>query len=151
MASLASILFILLLCIVIAKSGFFRSTCEEVTYGASSGQVYNVNPSCTQGSVSWSYPNGTLRLFFAPREPKNRKFAVCFESHANESTFDVLDVTNGHQQPCKRISDKEVCTDYHINGVLADVEAKGPLRFMEEIQYRAVTIEQNPPVATVLL
>ncbi|KAK3585462.1 hypothetical protein CHS0354_003310 [Potamilus streckersoni] len=129
-----------------AKSGFFPGPCNEKTYGVPDGQVYNVNPCCTNGSISWSYPRGTLRLYFAPTDLKDYKFAVCFESYANGSTFDVLDVTNGDKKPCRRISDTEVCTDYHINGVLADVEAKGPLRYMDEIRYRTVTAEPKPPV-----
>ncbi|KAL3863683.1 hypothetical protein ACJMK2_005430 [Sinanodonta woodiana] len=146
MAALTGSSFVLLLCIVVAKSGFFGSPCEEVTYGMVSGQLYNVTPSCTQGKVSWNYPNGTLRLSFAPSDFKTTKFAVCFESHANESTFDVLDVTKGDQQPCKRTSDTEVCTDYHINGVLTDVEAKGILLFVNEIRYRVITTELRQPV-----
>ncbi|KAL3863682.1 hypothetical protein ACJMK2_005429 [Sinanodonta woodiana] len=129
-----------------ANCGFYSDPCNERTYGVPDGQLYNVNPSCTQGSISWSYPKGTLRLFFAPTDLKDDMFAVCFQSHANKSTFDVLDATNGDKKPCKRISDTEVCTDYHTNGVIADVEAKGPLRYLDEIRYRIVTEDQKPPV-----
>ncbi|KAK3585460.1 hypothetical protein CHS0354_003308 [Potamilus streckersoni] len=144
MAALARISLILLLIIATAKSGFIPSPCDEMTYGVPAGQVYNVNPSCTNGSISWSYPMDILRLFFAPADVKDYKFAVCIESYVNESSFDVLDVTKGDKQPCRRISDTEVCTGYHINGVIADVEPKGPMRYMDEIRYRAVTTEPKP-------
>ncbi|KAK3585464.1 hypothetical protein CHS0354_003312 [Potamilus streckersoni] len=146
MAALTSISFVLPLFIVMAQTRFFSSPCDEMTYGVPAGQVYNVNPSCTEGSISWSYPRDTLRLLFAPTDLKDYKFAVCFKLYANDSSYDVMDVTKGDKQPCKRISDTEVCTDYHIDGVLADVEPKGPLRFMDEIRYRAVTTEQQVAV-----
>ncbi|KAL3863685.1 hypothetical protein ACJMK2_005432 [Sinanodonta woodiana] len=151
MAALTHISIVLLLFIVLAQSRFISSPCDEMTYGVPAGQVYKVNPSCTQGSISWSYPRDTLMLFFAPTDLKDYKFAVCFKMYANDSSYDVLDATKGDKQPCKRVSDTEVCTDYHLDGVLADVEAKGPLRFLDEIRYRAVTSVQEPQVAVVLL
>ncbi|KAL3863681.1 hypothetical protein ACJMK2_005428 [Sinanodonta woodiana] len=143
MAPLARISLILLLVVVMAMSGFIPSPCDEMTFGVPAGQVYNVNPSCTNGSISWSYPMDILRLFFAPADLAGYKFDVCIESYANESTFDVLDVTKGDKQPHRRISDIEVCTGFHINGVIADIEPKGHVRYMDEIRYRAVTIEKK--------
>ncbi|KAL3863687.1 hypothetical protein ACJMK2_005434 [Sinanodonta woodiana] len=109
------------------------------------GQVYKVKPSCTRGSVSWSYPRGTLRLLFAPTNvQRSDMFAVCFRSYVNVSSFDVLDVAKGDKQPCKRISDREVCTGYYNNEILTDVVAKGPLRFVSELRYRTETGNRNP-------
>ncbi|KAK3585465.1 hypothetical protein CHS0354_003314 [Potamilus streckersoni] len=144
MAALACVSVLVLLFIMMIQSAFVRDPCDEMTAGVPAGQVYKVKPSCTQGSVSWSYPRGTLRLFFAPTNMKSNKFAVCFRSYVNMSSFDVLDVAKGDKQPCKRISDKEVCTGYYNNGILTDVVAKGPLRFLSEVRYRTESGNRDP-------
>ncbi|KAK6186007.1 hypothetical protein SNE40_008126 [Patella caerulea] len=133
--------FLCLLGKVTSQSAYY-DPCTILPRGsAEDGTVLDVfsNNTCTNGSLWWNYPRGSLRLHFRSSDA-TKQFKVCLGVDIGASFRSIFDVTNGGHRPVPVPQERgtESCTDTVASEIILLIKSPTYLTYMTLHKYRLV-------------